>query len=103
MDEMKKVDPGTIKAITDHIVSAVKAEAAELKGARGLRGILAAVPHVVERVEELGADAKLLGPDRRAIAIAAVCALVPDRWAPDWLVAIVAGWAIDSIAKKLAK
>lgn len=95
MDIEMKVDPDKLKAIVQSVVGDVKAEVAELRGARGFFAILKAVPHVVARVEKIGADLKLIGEDKKAVAVAAVCALVPDSWLPDSVVAFIASFAIE--------
>lgn len=95
MDIKMKLDPQKMGDIALRVVADVRAAAGELQGAAGIGGLFKAADKVVAAVEDIGAELQLLGSDKKEIAVAAICLLVPDQWAPDWLVALIAGWAIE--------
>lgn len=95
MDIKMKLDPAKLKAIADAIVMEARGVVVDARSAKGILGALAVAPKIVERVENVGADLKLLGSDKKEIAVQAVLALVPDRWVPDWVLAPFVAWAIE--------
>lgn len=100
--KMKK-DPEELRGIGKRLVARVRATFEEIRGARGIPGLLFAAPKVVEHVEILGEELGLIGEDKKALAVQAVLDLVPDRWIPDWVLEPIVGWAVERGVLELKK
>ncbi len=96
-----KLDADKLKEIAVGLVANCRATWPELKGARGVGGMLSLVPKVVGLVEKTGKDVGMIGSDKKELAIQIICDLVPDAWVPDWVLAPILGWAIDKAVAAL--
>ena len=61
----------------------------------GLKGLLACAPYVVKETQEVGAELGLAGGEKKELAIDVILWIVPDAWAPDWVLRPILGWAIE--------
>lgn len=98
---MSEVGPRRIAAIVNRVVDDVKAVSIDIRSVRGVFGAFSLAKRVVERVESVGKELNLLGPDKKDIAIDAILALVPDRWAPDWVLRPFLGWAVEKAVEAM--
>lgn len=98
-----KLDPEKLQEAVKRVTDEVRGASLDLRGLKGLSGAWAVVPRVIERVEKLGAELGLIGEDKKAAALEAILLLIPDRWAPDWLLRPLLGWAIERALPLLRK
>jgi len=95
-----------IAAEAKKVAKAVKKILLKLKGIHGgFSGIRNAAPTVVEEVEKAAKSwAGITGADKKAMAVAAICELIPNpTWFPEWVERIVIGWAIERALKEYKK
>lgn len=95
MEIKMKLDADKLRQIAMRVAAELIAATKDLKRARGVIGLYKLLPTLVDHVEAVGAELKLLGEDKKAIAVEAILAAVPDRWAPDWILRPVVAWAIE--------
>lgn len=103
MEIVMRKDPEELHQIFDRLIEQVKAAADELKGARGVAGVLFAVPSIVRHVQILGDEYKLVGEDKKELATEAVLYLIPDRWCPDWILRPMVSWAIEKAVAEVKR
>jgi hypothetical protein len=96
----KVLKPEELAAVVKRVVTEVKGAHTDLKSIRGFFGALSVAPRVVDRVEKVGKELKLIGSDKKEVAVAAVLALVPDRWVPDAIIEPFVRWAIERAVPK---
>jgi hypothetical protein len=85
------------------IVKAAVEPLKRLKGWSGVGGLIKCAPHVVEELEKAGAALELSGADKKTVAVQLVLELVPDAWAPDWVLEPIVSWAIEKAVAVLKK
>ena len=95
MEIRMKLDPEKLIGIVKRVVEEVKGASIDIKGIRGFWGAVNLAPRVVDRIEKVACELKLCGEDKKAIAVAAVLALVPDRWVSDAILEPFVAWAIE--------
>jgi len=95
MEIKMKLDADKLKQIALRIGGEVMASLRDIKGARGVFGIYQAIRNAIERVEDAGAELKLVSEDKKEIAVLAVLAAVPDRWFPDWVLRPFVEWGVE--------
>lgn len=87
--------------LVDSIKAAKDAMAAEpniiKKVLAGIRAGSALVNAAIEKVELVGEDLKLAGPQKRELAVAVINKLVDIPYVPENLEAIIIGFAVDNI------
>lgn len=97
---MRRLDK--VKAAFARVKKAVEPLQA-LKGWSGVLGFFKLAPHVVEEVEAAGKDLGLMGADKKQIAVDVILDLIPDAWAPDWLLEPLVNWAIERAVTELQR
>lgn len=97
---MRRLDK--VKAAYQRVRKAVEPLKA-LKGWSGVLGFFKAAPHVVEEVEEAGKDLGLMGADKKQVAVDFILDLIPDSWAPDWILEPLVNWAIERAVAELQR
>ena len=101
--EKMKLKPSMVLKVAEDIAQEVRFAYFDMKGIKGVRGAIKAAPAVVARVQTIGDKLKLLGTDKKAIAVNAILGLIPDTWVPDWLIRPFISWAIEKAVKALKK
>jgi len=97
----KSITPQRVIEISKKIAAEIRAAYLDIKAIQSVRGAFKVAPVVVERVERIGQQVGLFGTDKKAIAVEAILAIIPDSWVPDWLLRPVIGWAIEKAVKVL--
>lgn len=100
-DIQVKMDADKLKAIAQGLVVTCREKWPEVRGARGVSGMLSLIPKVVGLVDKTGKDVGMIGSDKKELAIQIICDLVPDSWVPDWVLAPILGWAIEKAVAAL--
>ncbi len=91
------------KEVVQKAVADLKVAVVELKGKRGVLAILSAIPAVVNKVEQIGADLGFAGTDKKELALDIIFALLPPLpwWAPEFVVRTYAGVLIERAVAEL--
>ncbi len=100
-DIQVKLDADKLEAIAKGLAVTCRNTWPEVRGARGVSGMLALIPKVVGLVEKTGKDVGMVGSDKKELAVQIICDLVPDAWVPDWVLAPILGWAIEKAVAAL--
>src|SRR5688572_27253364 len=61
----------------------------------GLASVIAAAPEIVRHVEVIAVTRSLDGQQKKKLAVEVALKLIPDRWAPDWVLRPAIGWIIE--------
>jgi hypothetical protein len=93
--------------VVENVANQVKDAVGEIVGIHGgVRGIIHAVPEVIQHVEAVGAAAALSGQAKKELALAVLFQLVPlPWWAPravvEPLLSILIDMAVAAVNKRL--
>ena len=93
------------RPMLEQAVADIKATVAGVRNARGPMAVLAAIPAVVHKAEEVGARLGLKGADKKALALDILFALLPPLpwWLPELVLRFYAGLLIERAASALKK
>lgn len=96
------------KPMIQQAVADIRSTVAGVRQASGPRAVLAAIPAVVRKVEEVGARLGLKGADKKALALDILFALLPPLpwWLPESVLRFYAGILIEravSLIKRAGK
>ena len=94
---------GDLPAAVD-VVNKLKQLYAEVRGARGVFGLLRIIPLIVSEVETFGKEHGLSGIDKKSLAIETALLLIPlPRWLPRSLVVMLLDRGIERAVAQLNK
>lgn len=95
--------PAEMQKAISRILDEIKGGYADLKSIKGIKGAFKIAPEIVSRVKAIGDEYKLLGPDKKKIAVEIIMVLIPDSWFPDFILRRIVAWAVERAYKAYKK